>query len=237
MLSSYGKQRGELRMEYNEKLAEIIGIMLGDGCLYKGKKKGNYQIVVTSGKNERHWINYVRTQFSNYFKKEFKIVEIKFGIQAKIGSKEVFEYLIEKGLFHGNKVDNKVTIPSWVFENNKFLVKTVQGLFDTDGSIYKKYGKYAQIEFKFGCVETTTSVCNAVKALEFNPTKIQRQYNKLTGGYLWRFYLSRQAEIDSFFTLIQPKNQKHIDRYNKIRCGDAGIRISEQQTTLAASQI
>jgi hypothetical protein len=204
-------------MENSEELAEIIGIMLGDGCLFKGKKKGNYQIIITSGKNERDWINYVRKQFSNYFKKEFKIIEIKFGIQAKIGSKEVFEHLLEKGLHHGNKVHNRVTIPSWVFEKNKFLVKTVQGLFDTDGSVYKKYAHYAQIEFKFGCIETTTSVCEAVRGLGFNPTKIQKQHNKATGRYLWRFYLSRQGEIDSFFKIVKPKNQKHIERFNKIR--------------------
>jgi len=210
-------------MKYNEKLAEIIGIILGDGCLYKGKKKGNYQIIVTSGKNEREWINYVRTQFSNYFKKEFKIVEIKFGIQTKIGSKEIFEQLIKSGLYYGNKIKNKVTIPLWVFEKREFLIKTVQGLFDTDGCVYNKYGPYAQIEFKFGCVETTNSVCEAVKKLGYNPTNVQKQYNNATGKFRWRFYLSRQKEIDCFFNEIKPKNQKHINRYNKIRYGDAGI--------------
>ena len=91
-------------------------------------------------------------------------------------------------------------------------------MFDTDGCVYNKYGNYAQIEFKFGCIETTSSVHKAVSKLKFNPTKIQKQFNSSTGKFRWRFYLSRQKEIDLFFQAIKPKNQKHQLRYKKIRC-------------------
>ena len=207
-------------MKNKETLAEIIGIMLGDGCLYKGH--GSYQTIITSGKNEREWIMYVKNLFENYFEKTFKIVEIKYGIQAKCHSKEILEKFLEVGLCHGNKVHNKVTIPPWLFLKRKYLIKTVQGLFDTDGCVYNKYGKYAQIEFKFGCEETTISVCNAVSNLGFNTSKVQKQYNNATGKYRWRFYLCRQKEIDLFFDIIKPKNSKHIERYKKIRSGDTG---------------
>ena len=166
--------------------------------------------------------------FSEYFEKEFKIVEIKYGIQAKIYSKKIFESLIECGLLHGNKVKNQVKIPIWIFKKKEFLLRAVQGLFDTDGCVYNKYGKYAQIEFKFGCIETTASVHEAVQRLGFNPTKVQEQYDKASSKFRWRFYLSRQKEIDQFFEKVQPKNEKHILRYNKIRYGDTGIRISER---------
>ena len=123
-----------------------------------------------------------------------------------------------------NIINNKVTIPSWVFNNNEFLIRTVQGLFDTDGCVYRKYDNYAQIEFKFGCFETTNSVCSAIRELGFNPTKIQKQKHTITGKFLWRFYLCRQKEIDHFFKLVEPKNKKHIMRFKKIRSGDTGIR-------------
>lgn len=119
-------------MELDEKLAEIVGIMLGDGCLYPNSKN-SYQIVVTSGKNEREWLNYVKNLFENYFKKEFKIVEIKDALQLKNYSLEVAKKLIRGGLRLGNKINNQVEIPQWIIENKVFLTKTVQGLFDTDG--------------------------------------------------------------------------------------------------------
>jgi intein/homing endonuclease len=212
-------------MKYTEELAEIIGIMLGDGCLYKAKKGDNtYSTIITSGKNERHWINYVKNQFENYFKQSFKISEIKYGIQARNHLGIVAKHLMEAGLHHGNKINNKVEIPQWIFQKKEFLLKAVQGLFDTDGCVYNKYSNYAQIEFKFGCFETTSSVHKAVKDLGFNPTKIQKQIHSITGRSLWRFYLSRQGEIDLFFQKVKPKNQKHQLRYKKIRSGDTGIR-------------
>ncbi|MBU1112092.1 MAG: hypothetical protein ABIG93_05375 [archaeon] len=212
-------------MKYTTELAEIVGIMLGDGCLYKAKnRKNSYSTIITSGKNEINWINYVKILFENYFDQTFKISEIKWGLQAKNYSDTVARHLIKAGLHHGNKIDNKTEIPQWIFKKKDFLSKTVQGLFDTDGCIYNKYGSYAQIEFKFGCVKTTSSVHKAVSELGFNPTKIQKQFNSATGKYRWRFYLSRQKEIDLFFQTIKPKNQKHQLRFQKIRYGDAGIR-------------
>ncbi len=212
-------------MKYTEELAEIVGIMLGDGCLYEIKNRTNsYSTIITSGKNEEHWINYVKEVFENYFNQTFKILEIKYGLQAKNYSGSVAKHLIKAGLHHGNKINNKVEIPQWIFQERRFLLKAVQGLFDTDGCVYNKYGDYAQIEFKFGCIETTSSVHKAVSILGFNPTKVQRQLNNATGRFRWRFYLSRQGEIDLFFQKVKPKNQKHQLRYKKIRSGDTGIR-------------
>lgn len=89
--------------------------------------------------------------------------------------------------------------------------------------VYKKYDKYAPIEFKFGCLKTTESLHKAIQKLDFNPTKIQRQIHQITGNSLWRFHLSRQAEIEKFFIEVVPKNQKHQQRYRKIKDGNAGI--------------
>lgn len=210
-------------MEFNENLAEIVGIMLGDGSL-QPNSKNTYQIAITFSKEEKEWLYYVKNLFENYFKREFRFLEIRYGLQLKNYSLEVANQLIKSGLYPGNKIDNRVKIPKWIIENKLFLTKAIQGLFDTDGCVYNKYDRYAQIEYKFGCIETTKSVHNAVKKLGFNPTKIQRQYNKLTGGFLWRFYLSRQPEIERFFIEIAPKNQKHLKRYQKIKSGDAAIR-------------
>ena len=94
-------------MKYTEELAEIIGIMLGDGCLCKAKKGNNtYSTIITSGKNEKHWINYVKNLFADYFNQTFKIVEIKYGLQARNYRGNVAEHLIKAGLHHGNKINN-----------------------------------------------------------------------------------------------------------------------------------
>lgn len=211
-------------MEFNENLAEIVGIMLGDGALWLQPDCVNsYKIIVASDKREKAWLTYVKSLFEAYFEEPFNIKEIKCGLHLTNYSAKVAHKLLKAGLIEGNKVENEVTIPSWVLKERKLLIRTVQGLFDTDGCVYKKYDTYAQIEFKFGSEITTKSVHNAVKRLGFNPTKIQRQYNSYTGGFLWRFYFSRQAEIELFFTEVTPKNPKHMERYKRIKGGAAGI--------------
>ena len=119
--------------------------------------------------------------------------------------------------------NNKIRIPSWIFQDKELTKRAVRGLFDTDGCVYRKYGHYAQIQIKFGCAETTESVQEALKKLGYHPTKIEKYLNKAKNVWAWKFYLSRQAEIDTFFNEIHPKNEKHIRRYNKIRSGAAGI--------------
>ena len=197
------------------KLAEIVGIMLGDGCLYFDKYR-KYQTIVSFGKNEKSYLRYVQKLFQNYFLGyKFCITEIKTEFLLRNTSVFVGNELVDSGLIPGNKIKNNLSIPSWVFTDKPTLFRCVRGLFDTDGSVYCKYNHYAQIQFKLACLPMIRSLHNAVVDIGFNPTKIQREDYK--GRTSWKFYLSRQKEIDLFFARIQPKNSKHLERYAKIR--------------------
>lgn len=209
-------------LKFNVKLAEIVGIMLGDGCIHLDKKK-HYHTTVVSHKEEKSYLCYTKNLFENYFNYKFRIAEEIDKLSLRNISVFVGKQLIQAGLFSGNKVENKVTIPLWLFKNQEYLIKVIRGIFDTDGCIYQKYGWFAQIQFKFGCFETTNSVCKALKKLDFNPTKVQKEWNCNKNTWAWKFYLCRQKEIDRFFKEIKLKNNKHIQRYNKIRNGDAAI--------------
>ena len=41
-------------MEDKLELAEIVGIMLGDGCLYKEKRRNRYQTTICFNKKEKY---------------------------------------------------------------------------------------------------------------------------------------------------------------------------------------
>lgn len=210
-------------VKFTTELAEIIGIVLGDGCIYQELHRNRFQTIITSHKEELKYVKYIKNIFEKYFNYKFCIIEKKNCLVLENCSVFVGSQLIKAGLFAGNKIKNKVKIPSWAFKNNNFLTKTIRGLFDTDGCVYRKYNQFAQIQFKFGCLETTNSLHKAIKKLNFNPTRIQRGWNGHKNKTYWKFYLSRQKEIDKFFKEIKPKNSKHINRYKKIRNGDAAI--------------
>jgi|SRR3989344_2394461 len=210
-------------MELNENLAEIVGIMLGDGCLYKEKKRNRYQTIICFHKEEKDYQKYVKTLFESYFNHKFYVTEIKCENLLRNTSFIVGDKLTKVGLSSGNKVSNKAAIPFWITKDENFLRRTVRGLFDTDGCIYKKYGHYAQIVFKFGGFEMTDSLRTSLKSLGFNPTQVKKGFNREKRTDFYKFYLSRQSEIERFFIEIMPKNPKHLERYQKIKSGAAGI--------------
>jgi len=117
-------------------------------------------------------------------------------------SKCIGEVLVYVGVKVGNKVKNKVEVPKWVFDDKKFIISFLRGIFDTDGCVYRKYGNYIQIQFKFASYTLLDSVREAFIKLNYNPTKIQKGYNFSKGVICWKFYLSRQNEVKKFFFIF-----------------------------------
>ncbi len=204
-------------MEFNENLAEIVGIMLGDGCLYKEKRSNKYQVAVCLDKKEQDYLHYVKKLFEEEFSYKFCITNLGNANLLRNGSVKIGEILVELGLKPGNKVANEVEIPLWIFLKERYVIKAIRGLFDTDGCVYRKYDRYAQIHFKFGSIGLISSLHDALEKLGFSPTKIERGVNKDKNTMYWKFYLCRQKEVDAFFRRVNPKNQKHITRFKEIR--------------------
>jgi len=197
----------------SRKLAEIIGIMMGDGCLYLDKFK-KYQTSISFHKKEKDYLYYVKNLFEKYFDYKFCITEIENEFLLRNNSVFVGKKLISAGIIEGNKINNKIIIPNWIFKNKYFLLNLLRGFFDTDGCIYRKYENYSQIQFKLASKETINSLYQALIQLGFNPTKIQKEIYK--GRFSWKIYIVRQKEIKRFFKEIKPANKKHIKRYNLI---------------------
>lgn len=87
----------------------------------------------------------------------------------------------------------------------------IRGVFDTDGSVYRKYGPYAQVQFKTVCKPLMSFIGDKLTILGLHHTRIRPDETKQ------RFYLCRQEKVDSFFRIVKPSNPKHIDRFNRIR--------------------
>lgn len=207
-------------LEFSCALAEVLGIICGDGCIYLDSKK-KYQVAIAFNKMETPYLYYVKNLLEQVFRPyKFCITEIRNEILLRNNSVYVGKQLINVGLLEGNKVKNKLQIPWWIHRNNDFLARFIRGYFDTDGCIYKKYGKYAQIQFKSACKEIILSVQKALLKLGYSPTNLQQEL--YSGLFSWKIYLIKQKEIENFFKEISPMNRKHNQRYVRIKHGDAG---------------
>ncbi len=146
----------------NEELAELIGIILGDGSLSK------YHVAVTLNSiDDLEYSHYVISQFEKIFKvtpkvyvrKRMKALDI---VVARIN---LVSFLIEKGLVQGRKVRNQVSIPKWIMENSGCARACVRGLVDTDGTFFKhkyfvknKMYSYNKISFSSASVPLRNDV-------------------------------------------------------------------------------
>ena len=128
--------------EISEKMAEMFGIILGDGHVRYKQIKGKTQASFTITLNfvdSYEYVLYVKKMITDLFGKcgERKRNGCKSGDLVVYG-KNVVEFLIKNGIFPGNKVKNQVDVPSWIKENNAYRISCLRGLFDTDGSFFIK---------------------------------------------------------------------------------------------------
>jgi len=204
--------------ERSEKLAEFVGIVLGDGNIHqyrvfvKGKSKGSNYAVRIAGDSVKD-IAYIGGFVP-------RLIESLFGIKPSIykqpGKNELFvivsrkiivEFLIEMGLKSGNKIKNQTTIPAWIWKNEDYLKACLRGLIDTDGSIYELKPNWPglfQLTFENWNVTLLRDTRKAFLKLGFKASQISG--NRTEFGT--KFYLTRKDQIAKFYKEIGFSNPR-----------------------------
>jgi intein/homing endonuclease len=187
-----------------ESQSEMLGILFGDGSM--SMNHNSVQIVITGHKFDdvEYLIGRVGPMFAKLFEMPLKVhlVKDENTMILYAYSKRVALTLHEWGMPFGRKKLALLT-PHVALDEVSF----VRGLFDTDGCVYRKYGPYVQIQFKFASFSLLEYARECLVRLGLNPTSIRCDDTK------FRFYLSRQAEVDRFFRVVEPKNPKHLNRF------------------------
>lgn len=184
------QRRHEVSPRKSEELAEVIGIVLGDGNILRLKRC--QRLVVSCDRKYPDRTAEIKNLIYKIFKKEPKIYRRSTG-----NCDDVCLYMqnIDKalGLKAGNKIRNKIKIPNWILEKRKFLVRCLKGLFETDGNYSENKKFYVQfIEFENRCPELRSSVYKAIKSLGYNP-QLGNRYVRL----------ARQEEVVDFVKRIK----------------------------------
>lgn len=194
----------------SEKLAEFVGIILGDGAITP------YQVRVTYDRLlDRLYGKFVQKLIQDLFNISPSIFR-KYDCRANdivISSKNVVEFLINKGLKIGSKMRNNINVPAWIFEELEFKKACVRGLVDTDGSFYEyKHKVNGKNYYNFSMCFTSflktllEPVYDILKSFGFSPVK--------TGN---RVYLNKKMDIDRYFDIIGSNNPKHTEKYKHFK--------------------
>lgn len=198
----------KLPIRFNEKLAEYVGIMLGDGCITPGQ----FNITLNSVA-DREYVYFVSQLEKNLFGEEPKLYKRKDSkaLVLYYNSRFIIRYLLSIGLKIGNKVRQQVDVPNWIKNSLVYRIACVRGLMDTDGGVflhrYKVNGKdyfYKKICFSNRSIPLLIFVKETLAELGFTPKIIINVVNKQVWLYNTREvvdYLRKVGTSNSRLTI------------------------------------
>ena len=133
-------------------LAELVGIILGDGSI-----REYYVTVSLNLWQEGDYAKFVSSLIESLFNVSATLhTEIlKSTYTVRVSSVNIVKFFNEIGLATGNKVEQQVGVPDWIFEDKETMRACVRGLIDTDGSVYLH--RYQSGGTEYGYVKLTFS--------------------------------------------------------------------------------
>jgi len=211
---AFGKTKnfgGLIEMEMTKELAELTGIMCGDGCLSSYKKK--YIIYICGHKQDDREYHEITTKklFINLFNKEVKIQERKEenALFIRFSDKKIFYMLNSFGIPIGKKYD-KLKVPDWVIDSSELSFSFIRGLADTDGCVFfskqhRKVGYYPRIEIASKSRIFLEEVLSILVSNGFYGSLSQSsQYSRLE--------IPGFKNLDRWLNLIGFNNPKHMKK-------------------------
>lgn len=200
-------------MEINEKTAELVGIILGDGHLHT---KHNL-VTITGSLGDRSY--YIKTVIPLFQKIFFKDPKLKKRNDRKsyyimMTNRGMMDYLTKIiGLKRGRKLNP--SIPKFVFNNKKFVCCFLRGLFDTDGSV--KFSKQAKKIPYYPRIRISARESRMAKEigslLDFCGFNYGLSIDNRLGNNLHTYEISGTKNIKKWFELIKPNNLVHTTKY------------------------
>lgn len=190
------------------RLAELTGILIGDGCLIK------YQMSVALS-------SLVDLEYTRFVA---QLIEGLFGIRPTISnrsdsncilitvsSKSLVEFLNRKGILTGNKIKQNLDIPGWILQDESYAIACLRGVFDTDGCIFQERHKiknkvysYPRIAYVSASSYLRVTIRDVLFDLGFSPKiRNNRSVN-----------LESFTDVSKYIKIIGSSNPKHVNRFH-----------------------
>ena len=118
-------------LEKNGDLAELIGVVLGDGhiCIYPRSE----ELRLISNSNNPGFIQRYSQFIEKIFKKQPYIIPSRFTNSTKIGFYEKF-ISNRIGIPSGARKNLEISVPKWIFKNKQYIIRYLRGLYEAEGS-------------------------------------------------------------------------------------------------------
>lgn len=200
----------ELPKDFNDNLAEFVGIMLGDG----GMTYGQCTITLNSIK-DIEYSQFIISLSHKLFGERPKIFMRKNENTMIIyyNGVSLVRYLVSIGLKTGNKLKQQVGVPEWVVNSKSYKIACLRGLMDTDGGVFlhkytvkrKIYG-YKKICFSNRSMPLLKFVKQTLEEIGYAPRLIDNVENK-------KVWLYNIQEVDRYLNEVGTHNHRLLHLY------------------------
>lgn len=189
------------------KLAEFIGVLLGDG--HVNKRQVTVSLNLTT---DFEYSEYVSNLAYKLFKIKPYLLPWKKTNCLTIGlsSTSLGEKLQEFGLKLGNKVKNQVDVPVWIQNSPEYATYCLRGLFDTDGCVYIDNHTVNKVLYRNIALNFTN---RSIPLLNFWKKQLECLGFHPTQKTPYSVFLRREDEIKLYFQLVGTSNPKHGKKY------------------------
>jgi hypothetical protein len=183
-------------------LAEFIGIHLGDGTLTK-----NFIRISGDKRYDMLYMKYIQ-----------KLGKSLFGLQSTISfhknrntcyvtfqSVALSQFLSKNyGILPGDKIRNRIGIPSCILRNKQLSIACLRGLIDTDGCVSRR---------GIGGKQFTVCFTSHSKVLIEQVKEIGYKYNIFSHAYKTEVGTNDRQKVRRYFQVVGSSNIRHIVRF------------------------
>ncbi len=166
------RKAGILKSSYpdfpkNGDLAELIGVVLGDGHIQKFPR--TERLLIFSNANNRGFVDRYAKIVRTIFDKEPYVYKMKNAncVRISIYEKEISRRL---GIPTGSRKDIKVEVPSWIMGSEEHIKRYLRGLYEAEGSVSHHFPTSTH-KFSFTNLNPSMlkNVVKLLKILGFSP--------------------------------------------------------------------
>jgi len=224
MHSKNDLKRGLTIPEKSEKLAELFGVLTGDGYINFYSSKNDYIIEIAGHSIEdSEYFEYLSDLFFSLFNLKPKKYVRKNQNTAylRLRSKGIFHFLEDCGFVRGKK--EQIGIPSWIKKNNPYMARFIRGLVDTDGSLvlkkrYKTKPYYPVINIvskSKPLITTTSSWLKTQNLAGWSGCEIKKDKRNEVITQNYRLEINGKKNLKKWLKLIGFSNKKHLTKIKK----------------------
>jgi intein/homing endonuclease len=201
-------------------LAEVLGVLLGDGCICRYYARGGFRFLTAfTASPSEYWYydQFIRpTIVKNFGVTGYLYLRKDNTTRYHIESEKLATALIHLGIPVGKKYD--ASIPPEVIASGH-VISFIRGVYHAEGSIYRRYSKryntHVRVYDNLLNIQLRMKLATLMRQIHESLIAMGIECNRLTNKEgVYTFRITKQEMVRKFLEIIKPRYKSSPRRAN-----------------------